>query len=108
MSFNAKAGWKAGRWLALAGCVAVAAMLAQPQEAAARRGGGGSSLFVNTPYGLIPKSAMYSQYMSPQQFQAQQAAEQKAMKKMQATYNKRMGITTPKTTSNKGKNNKKN
>jgi hypothetical protein len=101
---------KAWRWLALAGCVAVAAMLCHPQEASARRRGGGSSLFVNTPYGLVPKSVMYGQYMSPQALQQQQAAEQKAMKKMQSAYNKRMGITTPKTASNgnKGTNKKKN
>jgi len=74
---QAGASWKVWRWLALAGCVAVAVMLCHPQDAAARRRGG-SSLFVNTPYGIIPKSVMYGQYMSPQQLQHQQAAEQKA------------------------------
>ncbi|HEY5315092.1 MAG TPA: hypothetical protein VIK18_21350 [Pirellulales bacterium] len=101
---QAGASWKVWRWLALAGCVAVAVMLCHPQDAAARRRGG-SSLFVNTPYGIIPKSVMYGQYMSPQQLQHQQAAEQKAMKKMQSAYNKRMGITTPKTSKKKSNSN---
>jgi hypothetical protein len=95
------------RWLALAGCVALAALALNPHEAAARRRGGGSSLFVNTPYGIVPKSVMYGQYMSPAQFQAQQAAEQKQIKKVQAAYMKRNGITPPKTTNSKSKSKKK-
>ena len=99
MAVKASLRWKGWRWLALVGCVATVAMFGQPQEAAARRGG--SSLFVNTPYGLIPKSQIYAGNMSPQALQAQRAAEEKAIKKMQSAYNKRMGITPPKTTSNK-------
>jgi len=95
------------RWVALAGCVALAALAMNPHEAAARRGRGGSSLFVNTPYGIVPKSVMYGQYMSPAQFQAQQAAEQKAIKKAQTAYMKRNGITPPKTTSTQSKPKKK-
>lgn len=98
---------KACRWLMLLSCVAVGAVLAIPQEASARRGGG-SSLFVNTPYGLIPKSQIYAGNMSPMALQRQMQAEQKAMKKMQAAYYKRMGITPPKTGNKNGKNKGKN
>ena len=97
---------RAWRWPVLLGCVAVALLLTIPQQASARRRGG-SSLFVNTPYGLIPKSQIYAGNMSPAALQRQVQAEQKAMKKMQSAYNKKMGITSS-TSNSKGKNNKKN
>lgn len=83
------------RPLALAGCIALAALFGWANEASARRGGG-SSLFIRTPYGIMPKSAVYGQNMSPMALQRQQAAEQKAMKSMQDRFNKMNGITPPK------------